>query len=197
MTTHVIACEMQPVTAEGLRALFGMADDLAFTAASSLEQGLQLAGEYHGAVVLLDKAFGARPISDALAWLEATSHAAVVWGIGMTEPETVRYLRAGARGVLSKSAPLDKILACVRTVANGGTWTEVQVALRRRPGQPRTSLTPREREVLELVGQGFKNREVADELGIRPGTVKVHLKHIFEKTGASDRYALALAGLRR
>ena len=48
---------------------------------------------------------------------------------------------------------------------------------------------------MELVGQGLKNREVATELGIRPGTVKVHLKHIFEKTGAQGRYNLALAGL--
>jgi DNA-binding CsgD family transcriptional regulator len=48
---------------------------------------------------------------------------------------------------------------------------------------------------MELVGQGLKNREVALELGIRPGTVKVHLKHIFEKTGALGRHSLALVGL--
>lgn len=60
---------------------------------------------------------------------------------------------------------------------------------------PRHSLTGREREVLDLVGRGMRNREIADELGIQPGTVKVHLKHIFEKTGAADRYELALAGM--
>jgi DNA-binding NarL/FixJ family response regulator len=47
-----------------------------------------------------------------------------------------------------------------------------------------------------LVEQGFKNREIATELGIRPGTVKIHLKHIFEKTGVRGRYGLALTGLR-
>jgi len=46
------------------------------------------------------------------------------------------------------------------------------------------------------VEQGFKNKEIATELGIRPGTVKIHLKHIFEKTGVRGRYGLALSGLK-
>lgn len=50
---------------------------------------------------------------------------------------------------------------------------------------------------MELVEQGLKNREIARELGIRPGTVKIHLKHIFEKTGVRGRYGLALTGLRQ
>ena len=50
--------------------------------------------------------------------------------------------------------------------------------------------------MLELVEQGFKNKDIANELGIRPGTVKIHLKHIFEKTGIHGRYGLALRGLK-
>jgi DNA-binding NarL/FixJ family response regulator len=57
-------------------------------------------------------------------------------------------------------------------------------------------LTAREQQVLELVEHGMKNREIAKELGIRPGTVKIHLKHIFEKTGVRGRYGLALTGLK-
>jgi len=60
----------------------------------------------------------------------------------------------------------------------------------------RSELTAREQQVVQLVEQGFKNREIAAELGIRPGTVKIHLKHIFEKTGVRGRYGLALTGLR-
>ena len=51
-------------------------------------------------------------------------------------------------------------------------------------------------KVLELVEQGMKNKEIARELGIRPGTVKIHLKHIFEKTGVRGRYGLALSVMR-
>jgi len=60
----------------------------------------------------------------------------------------------------------------------------------------RSDLTAREVQVLELVEQGFKNKEIAVELGIRPGTVKIHLKHIFEKTGVRGRYGLAITGLK-
>jgi DNA-binding NarL/FixJ family response regulator len=62
--------------------------------------------------------------------------------------------------------------------------------------EARLGLTPREQQVLELVEQGLRNKEIARELGIRPGTVKIHLKHIFEKTGVRGRYGLALSGLR-
>jgi DNA-binding NarL/FixJ family response regulator len=48
---------------------------------------------------------------------------------------------------------------------------------------------------MELVEQGLRNKDIASELGIRPGTVKIHLKHIFEKTGIRGRYGLALSGL--
>jgi DNA-binding CsgD family transcriptional regulator len=56
-------------------------------------------------------------------------------------------------------------------------------------------LTAREQEVLELVQLGLPNKDVALRLGIQPGTVKIHLKHVFEKTGVRGRHSLALAGL--
>jgi DNA-binding NarL/FixJ family response regulator len=64
--------------------------------------------------------------------------------------------------------------------------------------QPRRSqLTPREHEVAELVERGLKNRDIGRRLGIQTGTVKIHMKHIFEKTGVHGRYDLALTGLRQ
>jgi len=61
--------------------------------------------------------------------------------------------------------------------------------------ESRSALTPREHQVMQLAGQGLKNREIAAELGIRSGTVKVHLKHVFEKTGVQGRYSLALSNM--
>jgi DNA-binding NarL/FixJ family response regulator len=57
-------------------------------------------------------------------------------------------------------------------------------------------LTAREQQVMELVELGTKNKDIAIALGIRTGTVKIHLKHIFEKTGIRGRYGLALSGLK-
>ena len=54
----------------------------------------------------------------------------------------------------------------------------------------------REQQVAKFVEQGLKNKEIARSLGICPGTVKIHLKHIFEKTGVRGRYGLALSGLK-
>ncbi len=122
----------------------------------------------------------------------------VVWGVAMTEAEALRLLQVGARGILRKSASLHLISSCLRAVASGSSWMEDGVfrEAHRADRYPRSELTPREQQVLELVEQGFKNREIALELGIRPGTVKIHLKHIFEKTGVRGRFGLALNGLK-
>jgi DNA-binding NarL/FixJ family response regulator len=90
------------------------------------------------------------------------------------------------------------LLACVRAASRGGTWLE-DVIFRSAPRpvrQSRSELTPRESQVLTLVEQGLTNGEIARELGIRPGTVKIHMRHLYEKTGMRGRYHLALAGLR-
>jgi DNA-binding NarL/FixJ family response regulator len=60
----------------------------------------------------------------------------------------------------------------------------------------RSPLTSREAQVMELVERGFKNKDIAESLGICTGTVKIHLKHIFEKTGIRGRYGLAISNLR-
>ena len=116
----------------------------------------------------------------------------------MTEAEALRLLQAGARGIVRKTADLASLLSCLRTVASGRSWMEDCVFRdsARQSGYPRSELTAREHQVLELVEQGFKNKEIALELGIRPGTVKIHLKHIFEKTGVRGRYGLAINGLK-
>jgi DNA-binding NarL/FixJ family response regulator len=81
-------------------------------------------------------------------------------------------------------------------VAQGHLWFEngapepVAEPGRERRRPPR--LTPREHQVVTLLAQGLKNTEIAKALGISPGTVKVHLMHVFEKTGARDRYELAI-----
>ena len=124
---------------------------------------------------------------------------AVVWGVSMTEAEALRFLQAGAKGILRKATSPSNMLNCFRTVVQGKNWMEDSV-FREQPSEgrhPRSALTPRETQVMELVEHGLKNREIARELGIRPGTVKIHLKHIFEKTGVRGRYGLALTGLRQ
>jgi len=197
----VVVCDTQPITAEGLRALLAAAGDLEFLASlNSLEAATQLVTARPPDVVIVDKGFGMRIVLDWIHDLKLAeaSPAVTVWGVSMTEAEALRLLQAGAKGIVRKTADVESILSCLRTVASGRSWMEDCVFRdsARQERYPRSELTPREQQVLEMVEQGFKNKEIALELGIRPGTVKIHLKHIFEKTGVRGRYGLAISGLK-
>jgi two-component system nitrate/nitrite response regulator NarL len=197
----VVVCDTQPITAEGLRTLLAAAGDLEFLASlNSLEAATQLVTARPPDVVIVDKGFGMRIVLDWIHDLKLAdaAPAVTVWGVSMTEAEALRLLQAGAKGIVRKTADLESILSCLRTVASGRSWMEDCVFRdsARQERYPRSELTPREHQVLEMVEQGFKNKEIALELGIRPGTVKIHLKHIFEKTGVRGRYGLAISGLK-
>ena len=167
---------------------------------NSLEAASRIVPSLFPDVTVVDKGFGMRAV---LEWIHSLklgdrSPTVAVWGVSMTEAEALRLLQAGARGIVRKTADLDSLINCLRTVAGGQTWMEECVFRDplRQSSYPRSELTARERQVLELVEQGFKNKDIALELGIRPGTVKIHLKHIFEKTGVRGRYGLAINGLK-
>jgi DNA-binding NarL/FixJ family response regulator len=203
-TRSIAICDTQPVTAEGIRNLLRGVPDLKFlTAPESLQQAAEVVRQQRPDVLILDKGFGIQAVLDWLAEIQTGDgtplHTGmIVWGVSVTEAEALRFLQAGARGILRKSAGVPAVVACLRTVAAGRSWMEDCVFRdsSRSDRYPRSELTAREQQVLELVEQGFKNKEIAGELGIRPGTVKIHLKHIFEKTGVRGRYGLALNGLR-
>lgn len=109
-------------------------------------------------------------------------------------------LRAGAAGFVLKDAPAEDLIRAVREVAAGGAWLDPSVTGRvlatyrtaappRRATSATARLTPRELAVLELVGRGLSNAEVAGELVISELTVKSHLGHLLAKLGLRDRAA--------
>ena len=192
---------------KGLQHLLEATEDLIFGAAHNSPAEWMLSPGAHATdILVIDKGLGAKTVLEALSHLPAehgaaksTVPAVVVWGMSITEAEALKFLQAGAKGILRKSADPDKVLACLRAAAQGRSWMQDSVFRDATPADSnvRTDLTPREHQVMELVEQGYKNREIAQELGIRPGTVKIHLKHIFEKTGVRGRHGLALNGLRQ
>ncbi|MGH9662193.1 MAG: LuxR C-terminal-related transcriptional regulator [Bryobacteraceae bacterium] len=197
----VAVCDTQPVTIEGIRSLLADCHDLKLVASvTSLSSGLDLVRDKTPTVVLIDKAFGLPAVMDWITSVRAQGKgtATVVWGVSMNESEALRIIQAGAAGVIRKTTDPNPMLECLRRVASGQTWMEDSLLheAERMPRHSRSNLTPREQQVVELVEQGLKNKEIAKLLGIRPGTVKIHLKHIFEKTGVRGRYGLALSGLK-
>src|SRR5271157_3248416 len=186
---------------EGLRSLLESAAGLRLVAAeTSLAGGMDAVRELQPAVLVVDKSFGIQAVMECLRTLRHAEFrtAAVVWSVALSEAEALRLLQAGASGVVHKTARLDTLLDCIRQVAGGNTWMEEDLVAT--PDQPvrtgRSALTARELQVMELLERGLKNKEIAIALGIRTGTVKIHVKHIFEKTGIRGRYGLALSGLK-
>ncbi len=197
----IAICETQPITAEGLRVLLESGQDFEFIDwAESLETGASLVRNSRPDLLIVDKAFGTHAVLDCLHDLQTFEPPPliIVWGVSMTEAEALRFLQAGASGIIRKGANLQTLMSCVNTVAAGRNWMEDTVFrdAARHERHTRSELTARESQVLQLVEQGFKNKEIAQELGIRAGTVKIHLKHIFEKTGVRGRYGLAITGLK-
>jgi DNA-binding NarL/FixJ family response regulator len=201
--TLVAVCETQPVTAQGIRTLIETVTNLQFsTQCTSLSEATTWAESFQSCsykgLLLLDKAFGHQATFDwLLNWKRSRAFqpelGIVIWGTSVTEIESLRLLEAGVHGIIRKTADTESVLACLNAVANGQVWIEDFVV--RQTGESRvpSDLTSRESEVLALVELGLKNNQIANELGIRPGTVKIHLKHIFEKTGVRGRYRLALS----
>ncbi len=194
-------CDTEPIVIEGLRRLLESEDGLEVVAArTSLPDGMDAVRDLKPSLLMVDKSFGIQAVMDVLKHLrqsESTTQA-IVWSTAVTDVEALRLIQAGAAGVVRKTAPLSMLLSCLHTVASGNTWMEEEMfAETDRPGHSsRSALTAREQQVMELVERGLKNKDIALALGIRTGTVKIHLKHIFEKTGIRGRYGLALSGLK-
>ena len=108
--------------------------------------------------------------------------------------EMQRALEAGARGYLLKSMPPKELVAAIRQVHAGRKSIPAEVASQLAEHLGEESLTAREIDVLSRVAGGNRNRDIAEQLVISEETVKVHMKHIMEKLGASDRtQAVAIA----
>ena len=111
--------------------------------------------------------------------------------------EIKRALEAGARGYLLKSMPPKELVEAIRQVHAGKKRIPPQLAAQLAEHMSDEALTTREIEVLGQIAGGNRNRDIAEQLFISEETVKVHIKHIMEKLGASDRTQAVAIGIRR
>lgn len=177
-------------------------DDLEFIgAASGLTEALDALKRQQPKVILIGQTAGLKVVFQFISDVRSTSSTCqpILWVNDLAEIDCFRALQLGARGILKKTLPVESLVECLRSVGRGDVWIEgslsdqVVGALDRRSA-PR--LTPREKEIVHHVCGGLKNKEIAEALRITAGTVKVHLMHIFEKTGVKDRFELAVHGRR-
>lgn len=114
-----------------------------------------------------------------------------------TQEDVRSAIDAGARGYLLKTAGPDELVEAILAVHENHHW--FPPALHKHPARARIEapLSPRQREVLELVAKGFSNKEIASSLGFTEDGTKSHLKAIFGKLGVKDRTQAIVAGMRR
>jgi two-component system, NarL family, nitrate/nitrite response regulator NarL len=198
----VFACESQPIVLEGLEKVLTTCDDLDYVgAATGLSDALDAVRRHQPQIILIGQTSGLKVVFQFISDVRNTSSSCqpILWVNDLAEIDCFRALQLGARGILKKTLPVESLLECLRAVGRGDVWIEgtlsdqVVGALDRRSA-PR--LTPREKEIVHHVCAGLKNKEIAEALRITAGTVKVHLMHIFEKTGVKDRFELAVHGRR-
>jgi two-component system nitrate/nitrite response regulator NarP len=115
---------------------------------------------------------------------------------GMDEAQLLTAAEIEPQGMVLKTSDPSLLLECMDAVVAGERWIDPEIAERTRQAQARAAsappLTRRERELVELVRQGLRNRDIAAELGVTEGTVKVYLHAIFDKFKVENRTELAL-----
>ena len=114
-----------------------------------------------------------------------------------SDGEIQRALRAGAAAYVLKSMPKDELLAVIRSVYSGGRHIPPEVAARIAEHLGEEDLTTRELEVLRLIRDGYRNKQIADQLAIAETTVNFHIKNLVDKLGANDRTHAVTIALRR
>lgn len=110
--------------------------------------------------------------------------------------DVYQAMNAGASGFVVKEMALDRLLEAIRSVYAGEKYIPPEVAMR--IGERLLAqLSPREMEVLQLVGKGLSNKEIGAKLGVVEGTIKIHLANVFNKLDVSDRTQALVVALKR
>jgi DNA-binding NarL/FixJ family response regulator len=202
MTIRVLLVDDQPLVREGLRRILHESEG--FEIVGECEDGDEVdaaVSRLHPDVVVLDIRMRRVDGIEAIRRLRHRDDAPPILVLTTFGEDEVLSgaLRAGASGFQLKDAPGEDLIRATRAVAQGDGWLDPAVTARvlgayRGAAPPDTAagagidqITPREREVLQLIGTGATNGEIASELVVSEVTVKSHIGHIFAKLGLRDR----------
>jgi DNA-binding NarL/FixJ family response regulator len=180
--------------AEGLAAVFGAHADLDLVACRDTLSGTLDGLKSTRPDVLLVHLLSGVKLSELREIRSADSRCQIVlWGQEMEGEFAFQAMRLGVRSILPGNISIEDFLAAVRNVHQGGLYFEKDL-LQSMLSQKLVALTQRQGQIVSLVAQGLKNKEIAFSMGITEGTVKVYLYKLFQKLGMNDRLDMALYG---
>ncbi len=201
---RVVLVDDHPIVLDGLERLFRTEPDFAVVArCRDGEEAVATIQRERPDLVVLDLRM---PRLDGLGVLAqvrevAPETRALLLAAAIEPAQVVEALRLGARGLVLKEMAPELVVEVARRIHAGGQWFDpalVSRALEDAAGRGAETadeaahLTPREREIVEMVAEGSRNRTIAQRLGISEGTVKVHLHHVYEKLGVAGRVELLI-----
>ena len=197
---RVLSVDDHPLLREGIAAVIDSQSDMQMVAqGATAQEAIRLFREHRPDVLLLDLRLPDLSGIDALSAIIAEFPSARVVMLTTFEGdvEVQRSLAAGARGYLLKNTPPAELLDAVRQVHAGRKRIPAAIAAQIAEHLADEQLTGREVDVLRHVAGGNRNKDIAELLSISEETVKVHVKHIMAKLGASDRTGAVAIAVRR
>jgi DNA-binding NarL/FixJ family response regulator len=211
---RIVIADDHPIFRDGLRKLLSLEDD--FEVVGEARDGnevLEIMREKEADVLLLDLRM---PGLDGLSVLQSLKNSGcrsriIILTASEDKNEFVQAMKLGCSGIVLKQTATELLYKSIRKVYAGEIWLDshTTAAVMRqfaspsrmggaeRKGRERSPLSQREREIVALVAQGFKNKEIAEKIFISEQTVKNHLHNIFDKLGVSDRLELALYAIHK
>src|SRR5712672_3621859 len=213
-TVRIVIADDHPIVRDGLKKLLLLEDDFEIVGeAGDGREVLDKVQEPDPDVLLLDLRM---PNLDGLSALQALQQTnkrtrVIILTASEDKNEFVQAMKLGCSGIVLKQTAPDLIVKSIRKVHSGEIWLDshTTAAVMRQFSTPmestplggrdrdRSPLSQREREIVVLVAQGFKNKEMAEKMFISEQTVKNHLHNIFDKLGVSDRLELALYAIHK
>ena len=197
---RILSVEDHPVFREGLSTIVGSQPDMVLVAqATNGVEALEEFRRHRPDITLMDLRLPGTNGIDTLIAIRGEFPRArvIILTTSDGDGDIQRALRSGASGYILKSMPKNEMLSVIRSVHAGNRHVPPEVAARLAEHLGDDDLTDRELEVLRLIRDGYRNKQIADQLAIAETTVNFHIKNLVDKLGANDRTHAVTIALRR
>lgn len=197
---RILSVEDHPVFREGLSTIIGSQPDMLLVAQAT--NGVEAVEEFRHHrpdITLMDLRLPGTNGTDTLIAIRGEFPQAriIILTTSDGDGEIQRALRAGASAYILKSMPKNELLGVIRSVHAGKRQVPPEIAARLAEHLGDDNLTDRELEVLGLIRDGYRNKQIAHQLSIAETTVNFHIKNLMDKLGANDRTHAVTIALRR